>query len=128
MKLKNKLQENYQMNKVFKLKYKSGPHGDACTTYDVELFGEQTLQDFLYALDKQEWGAVNIIVPNPETYNLSYAAEHEKYMEIEIEYKNGIVITPKSEYWVWLDKVIDNNYNNWANGGWSCMNYWIKIK
>lgn len=116
------------MNKVFKLNYKSGPHGDECSTYEIKIFGKQTLQDFLNALDENEYGTVYIEVPNPETYNLPYASEKERYKDIKINYIKGKSVTFKSVYEDYLDKFIDNSYNNWANGGWGCMNYWIKLK
>ncbi len=116
------------MNKVFKLKYKSGPHGDECSSYEVEILGKHTLQDFLMSLNKNEFGNVYIIVPNPETYNLLYASERERYMEIKISYKNGLPTSLKSEYDNWLNKTIDNYYSNFAYGGWGAMDYWIKIK
>jgi len=115
------------MNKVFKLVYKSGPHGDECSSYEVKFFGQQTLQDLLNALDEREWGLVKVRIPNPETFNLPYATEREKYMDLTIEYKHGKIITPREKYAYLLDKVIDNNYSNFANGGWSLMNYWIKV-
>ena len=119
------------MNKIFKLVYKSGPHGDQCTTYNVKFLNSNvTLEDFLKNIvdNTSEWGTVYLKVPNSETYNLPYATENEKYKEIKIEYKYGKIITDRSEFSYYLDLYIDQDYKNmFANGGWSCMDYFIKI-
>lgn len=112
----------------FELIYKSGPHGDACTTYTLKIKEGTTLKDFLESLDQQEWGKVSVNAPDPETFDLPYATKDEKYKNIDIEYNNGKILTPLEEYSSILDFKIDLDYNNWANGGWSCMDYWIRIK
>lgn len=112
----------------FELIYRSGPHGDACTTYTLKIKEGTTLKDFLESLDSREWGKVRVNTPDPETFNIPYATKDEKYKNVDIEYKNGKIITPLEVYSSLLDFKIDLEYNNWANGGWSCMDYWIRIK
>ena len=118
-------------NKIFKLVYKSGPHGDECTTYYIKfLENKVTLSDFLQEVKNidQEWGTIYLDVPNVKTYDLPYATESERYKEIKIEYKYGNIITDRSEFSSYLDLYIDQDYKNmFANGGWSYMNYFIKI-
>ena len=116
------------MDKVFELVYKSGPHGDACTTYTLKIKEGTTLKDFLKSLNPQEWGEVRVNIPDPETSNLPYATESEKYKNIDIEYKYGKILKTSEDFTELLNCQIDLDYNNWANGGWSCMDYWIKIK
>lgn len=119
------------MNKVFELKYKSGPHGDACTTYDIIFKKDNVkLYEFLEDLPTNECGTIYISILNPLTAKLDYATKDEKYKELKIEYNNG-------EYKTEGDKVtslpnlyknIDLEYNSWANGGWGSMSYWIMLK
>ena len=66
------------MNKVFKLKHKSGPHGDACSTYDIIFLKENVkLYEFLEDLDPNEWGTIHLKVLNPMIAKLDYATEDE---------------------------------------------------
>lgn len=112
----------------FELVYKSGPHGDACTTYTLKIKEGTTLKDFLESLDSQEWGQVRVNTPDPETSNIPYATKDEKYKNVDIEYKNGKILKASEDFTKLLNYQIDLDYNSWANGGWSCMNYWIRIK
>ena len=129
--------------KIFELKYKSGPHGDECCSYNIKFNKEIiTVREFLNQLNPEEWGAVRLYVPNPLTWGQDNLAEHELYMEFYIEYKNGVIhnLPKTATKWVndkiidtsqdigkYLDCVIDVN-KGWANGGWSCMDYWIFVK
>ena len=117
------------MNEVFKLEYKSGPHGDACTTYTIHLLKSHvTLRDFMGDLPRNEWGCLYIEVINPATVNLPYATEKEKYMEVRVEYKQSLYVCKDNNFNAYLDCEIDTENANWANGGWGCMDYWIKLK
>ena len=44
---------------------------------------------------------------------------------MEYKYGNFLGTNGHSEL---LDKYIDMNANNWANGGWTAMSFWINIK
>lgn len=119
------------MNNIFELKYKSGPHGDACTSYDIIFLKDNVkLYEFLESIPKNEWGTIHFKVLNLFTVKLDYATEDEKYDELRAEYNNGnykheedkMICLP------YLYKNIDLDYNSWANGGYGSMNYWIKIK
>lgn len=77
------------MKGIFNSIYKSGPHGDECTTFTVKFNGEQTLQNFLNSLNDKEWGTVYVEIPNSKTYNLPYATENEKYMQIKLSINMG---------------------------------------
>lgn len=119
------------MDKIYDLKYKSGPHGDECTTYYIVLYKDNiTLQDFINAIIKNnlnEWGTIYVKVKDPELTKLDYLAPSEQYKEIKIEYGQQIK-TPRSEYLRYIDKYIDKSYNNWANGGWGYMSFNIKLQ
>ncbi len=133
------------MNKVFELIYKSGPHGDACTSYTFKFYGEPTLKEFInYVLqnNKDEWGEFYVYYDDPNTPE--YATVDERECEITIDYKYGHIIQtydgnrydkyliPSVEFSdlanQMLDKKLDINWKgNFANGGWSSMSYWIKV-
>ena len=54
------------MNKIFELKHKSGPHGDACSTYDIIFLKENVkLYEFLEDIPSNEWGTIHLKVLNP---------------------------------------------------------------
>ena len=119
------------MNKVFKLKHVSGPHGDECSTYDIIFLKDNVkLYEFLEDLDPNEWGTIRLKVLNPITAKLDYATEDEKYDDIHFDYNRGeykheedrMICAP------YLYKDIDMEYHSWSNGGWSMMGYWLKIK
>lgn len=121
-------------NKIYDLKYKSGPHGDECTTYSVIFYKEDiTLQEFITNVVNNnllEWGSFYIQIKDPELEKLDYLAPNECYSEIEITYKYGEIhykTETKFDNIIW-DMYIDANKNNWANGGWSNMDYWIWLK
>lgn len=47
------------MNKVFKLKHKSGPHRDTCTTYDIIFKKDNVkLYEFLEDIPTNECGTI----------------------------------------------------------------------
>lgn len=123
------------MDKIYDLKYKSGPHGDACTTYELVFYKENiTLREFIEAVVKgnpKEWGEFYIKYLNPKLANIEWAAEHEKYSECKIEYKYGTIhyqIETSVEKLVWNMIIDTNDKKMFANGGWGSMSYWITIK
>lgn len=119
------------MNKLYELIYHSGPHGDEMTTYNVKFNIENiTLRDFIINVidnNPQEWGEFYIYCKNKELEKLPYLAENEKYSKVCMEYKYGNFLGTNGHSEL-LDKYIDMNANNWANGGWSAMSFWINVK
>lgn len=119
------------MNTIFKLNHVSGPHGDECSTYDIEFLKDNvTLYEFLCDLNKAEWGTIRLKVLNPSLAKLDYAMESEKYDEVRINYKNGKYKEERDRETCapYLSNELDLSYRSWANGGWSLMDYWIKLK
>lgn len=108
---------------VFKLIHRSGPHGDECSTYDLEIGENVTLSEFLEYLDPQEWGEVRLVLHN--TAGLEWIAVNEKEMYIDIEYKYGKITNLPEEALSYMNKVVKSG---WSNGGWSCMDYWLKFE
>ena len=119
------------MKGIFNLIYKSGPHGDECTTYKLEFAPNITLERFINGVisDNLKWGKIYVGYINTNIENFLFATENEKYSWFEIEYKYGRItnISNKSLYNKYKDKIIENNDYNWSNGGWSCMDYWIRF-
>lgn len=120
------------MKRVFNLKYKSGPHGDEMTTYTLDIMPEVTLETFVTSVisNEQEWGSIRVNYLNTNMENFDCATIDEKYSShFDIEYKYGHVvnISNKSLWNKYKNTILTNNNHNWANGGWSCMNYWIRI-
>ena len=95
------------MAKGIELKYKGGPYGDECSEYEFETFTIMTIKEFLetIAADKKEWGYIRT------NYFGDLIAE---YSHGEITYHIDCV-----------DKLID--LHGFAYGGWSRMDYVIKI-
>ncbi len=117
-------------NNYFELEQYSGPHGDQTYSYYIKFSEPITVGKFLECIckNKQEFGFVSLLVPNPETYNLDYASENEKLMGIVVRYEYGNITTDKRFWEEYIDCEIDILYKNYANGGWSLMYYWVKIK
>ena len=119
------------MDNVYELKYKSGPHGDACTTYDL-IFNKEdiTLREFVKNVierNPQEWGTFYVSYRDPELVKLPYVAPNEQFSDVNIEYKYGkLITTDKNEF---MDRyIVTDSPKKFANGGWSCMNFWITLK
>lgn len=120
------------MNKVFELVYKSGPHGDACSSYTLKFYGEPTLREFIQHVLEQrndEWG--EFYVHYDDANAPEYATVNERERKITIDYKYGHIdkICGFSDI---VNQILDKKLNinwegNYANGGWSSMSYWIKV-
>ena len=110
---------------VFKLIYRSGPHGDECSTYDLEIGKNVTLSEFLEYLDPQEWGDVRLVIQNPKLESMDWLTLNEKQMYIDIEYKYGKITNLPEEALSYMNKVVKSG---WSNGGWSNMDYWLKFE
>lgn len=113
--------------KSFELIKTSGPHGDECCSYDIKFNKEMTLKEFLQELHPKEWGYVNVRVPDPSTWNLEYAAEHEKYRIINIEYSHDEIVDMSYDVLQYMNTNIDIEHCT-AYGGWSRMDYNIYLK
>ena len=111
-------------DKVFKLIHKSGPHGDECSTYDLEIGENVKLGEFLAYLDPQEWGQVWLVIQDPRLASVDWLTSNEKQMYIDIEYKYGKITNLPEEALSYMDKVVKSG---WSNGGWSNMDYWLKF-
>lgn len=110
---------------VFKLIHRSGPHGDACSTYDLKIGENVTLSEFLEYLDPQEWGEVRLVVQDPKLTNVNWLAVNEKQMYVDIKYKDGEITYLPEEALSYMNKVVKSG---WSNGGWSNMDYWLKFE
>lgn len=104
------------MKKDFELVYKSGPHGDQCTSYSIKFNKPITLSEFLSQLDSNEWGSVEA-----RTINTSKVSGYDK---IKIVYHNGTIteISPFAD--PYMNAIIKSGS---ANGGWSSMNYYLEL-
>lgn len=91
---------------VFNLVHKDGPHGDQCSSYDIEIGNDITLSEFLEHLNPEEWGKIHLA-------------------DITIKYSNGKITYMPDEALLYMDKVIKSGR---AYGGWSLMDYWIEFK
>jgi len=120
------------MKGVFNLKYKSGPHGDACTTYTLDIMPNITLERFVISIisNELEWGRIRVNYLNTNMENFDCATTNEKYSSyFDIEYKYGHIVNI-TNILLWnkyRNTVLTNNNYNLTNGGWSYMNYWIRI-
>lgn len=95
------------MAKGIELKHKGGPYGDECSDYEFKTSTIITIKEFLEAIaaDKKEWGAVQT----------SYFGDPiAEYSHGEITYHTNNI-----------DKFIAQNGS--AHGGWSRMDYIVKI-
>lgn len=134
------------MKNIFKLIYKDGPHGDQMTNYTISFSGEPTLGEFLENViqnKKDEWGEIYAYYGEYDETNVpKEASEKSKEKFLTIHYKNGqikeitdgniynrcpIEFTNLIKFLKFLNKKIDLTHNNWANGGWSYMGYYIQI-
>ena len=120
------------MKGTFNLIYKSVPQGDECISYTLDIMPNITLENFVVAVlsNELEWGKIRVHYMNKNVENFDCATTDEKYSShFDIEYKYGRIehISDQSLYDKFKDTVLTNNDHNWANGGWSCMNYWIRI-
>lgn len=133
------------MDKVFELVYKSGPHGDCCSSYTLKFYGEPTLREFIQQVLEQrndEWG--EFYVHYDDASAPKYATVDEREREITIDYKYGHIdktydgnrydksLTPSVGFSDLVNQILDKKLNinwkgNYANGGWSSMSYWIKV-
>ena len=110
---------------IFKLIYRSGPHGDECSTYDLEIGENVTLAEFLEYLDPQEWGDVRLVIQDPKLESMDWLAVNEMQMHIDIEYKDGKITNLPEEALSYMNTVVKSG---WSNGGWSRMDYWLKFE
>lgn len=110
---------------VFKLIHRSGPHGDECSTYDLEIGKNVTLAEFLEYLDPREWGNVRLVIQDPKLAPVDWLAMNEKQMYVDIEYKDGKITNLPEEALSYMNKVVKSG---WSNGGWSNMDYWLKFE
>lgn len=115
----------------FELKYKSGPGGDQCTTYDIVFYKDNvTVREFIsfiVSINAEEYGEFYVYYTDPKLKDVPYLGKSEKLTKFEVKYKYGKIL-PFSVPKEYLDKYIDINANNWANGGWSAMSYWLFTK
>ena len=95
------------MAKGIELKYKGGPYGDECSDYEFNTSTIMTLKDFAetIAANKKEWGYIKT----------SY------FGDPLVEYSHGEITYHIDR----VDKFIVPNGS--AHGGWSRMDYIIKI-
>ena len=84
-----------------------GPYGDCCSSYKFILDKEMTLQEFAktIAADKREWGVIKL----------------SPFGEILVDYSDG-----KITYRGNKNLVIATEGT--AHGGWSNMDYYVRIK
>ena len=110
--------------KSIELIHKSGPHGDECSSYELKFNEQMTVREFLQKLPEEEWGNVYVNIPNPDTWDCEYAAEHERWMRINISYAEyGTLKNIPYEFRPYLDSKIDIHKSATAYGGWGCMDY-----
>ena len=84
-----------------------GPYGDECSSYKFTLNREMTLKEFaeMIAVDKREWGYIS----------LGFNNRLVDYKRGEIRYKPDV------------SKDIIIAKEGTAHGGWSRMDYYIKL-
>lgn len=101
---------------MFKLVCTGGPFGDATSNYKVVFDQECTVREFFKAILKKgnEWGVIDIRIDQ---------AENHPYMMGSCDYSHDKLSgnIPKD----WLDRTIDSAT---ASGGWSRMDYNIKLR
>lgn len=112
--IKINIMEKLKYN-VFKLIHRDGPHGDQCSSYDIEIGDNVTLSEFLKHLNPEEWGKVHFVEFD---YN-------GRMININIEYSYGKITNMPDKALPYMNKVIKSGE---ANGGWSLMDYWIKFE
>jgi len=133
------------MNKVFELVYKSGPHGDACSSYTIKFNGEPTLREFIASVlenKKDEWGEFYVHYDDVNAPEYATVDERERYVTIDYKYGNIFKtydgnrydesLTPSIGFTDLINQMLDKKLivdwkGNYANGGWSSMSYWIKV-
>lgn len=100
--------------KEIKLIHKSGPFGDACSLYDVQIEKGTTVQDIIdFALNKkEEWGEIEIDGKTLFEYRHGTLLLHDNLIKYGIQ--------PDSE----KKKLVKNVT---AYGGWSLMRYRIIV-
>lgn len=102
---------------AFRMKHTGGPYGDACSSYDVMLDHEYTVQEFVEEVLKEkqdEWGNFTITTDFHYTYTNQKDSCQYKYGKITDDFKNA---ETKSQI---ISEVK-------AHGGWTAMDYFIKI-
>ena len=120
------------MKGIFNLVYKSGPHGDEMTTYKLGIMPNITLEKFVVGVisNELEWGKIRVHYLDKNMKNFDCATFDEKYssyFDIKYNYGHIVNITDMSLWDKYRNTMLTNNNYNWANGGWSCMNYCIRI-
>ena len=120
------------MKGIFNLVYKSGPHGDEMTTYTLGIMPNITLEKFVVGVisNELEWGKIRVHYLDKNMKNFDCATFDEKYssyFDIKYNYGHIVNITDMSLWDKYRNTMLTNNNYNWANGGWSCMNYYIRI-
>lgn len=101
-----------------KMIHTGGPYGDACSSYDVQLDKEYTVQEFVEEVLKTkpgEWGPITIVTDLKHTTTSKVD---------ECEYKHGKVTRDFAQTGSRAMKISEVK----AHGGWSLMYYFIKPK
>ena len=100
--------------KEIKLIYKSGPFGDECSLYNVQIEEKTTVKDIIdFALNrKEEWGDIYINNKKLFEYRHGELLLHDNLIKYGIQ--------PDSE----KKKIVKNVI---AYGGWSAMDYHITV-
>lgn len=98
--------------------YTGGPYGDCCYSYDVKLVQEYTVKEFVEEILKEkpnEWGKIRIVTD----INKIFSSKRD-----ECSYHYG-----KIDYWFSNSRILNANIDKAkARGGWTSMDYFIKIK
>ena len=120
------------MKGIFNLVYKSGPHGDEMTTYTLDIMPNITLEKFVVSVisNELEWGKIRVHYLDKNMKNFDCATFDEKYslyFDIKYNYGHIVNITDMLLWDKYRNTMLTNNNYNWINGGWSCMNYYIRI-
>ncbi|MBP3610337.1 MAG: hypothetical protein J6J42_08390 [Lachnospiraceae bacterium] len=101
---------------AFRIKHTGGPYGDCCSSYDVILDHEYTVQEFVEEVLKEkpeEWGAFEVATDLKYSYTSRLDNCQYKYGKITEEFKKPESATMKI-------KEIK------AHGGWTRMDYFVK--
>ena len=102
------------MSKTFFLKEVGGPFGDETCNYELVLYKEMTVREFVEQVlsDEREWGTIHIYDPKGKT---PWA---RRYGGPKCEYRRGRLVS------VFPDEILDKVIvSGKSNGGWSLMDY-----
>lgn len=106
------------MSKAFFLKEVGGPFGDQTSNYELVLYKELTVREFVEQVlsDKREWGTIHIYNPKGKTpWECRCGGP-------QCEYSHGRLVSVLPDEI--LDKVIVSGR---SNGGWSLMDYCLTL-